>query len=286
MKVKELRRAYATLGLADNATLTEARDAYLTWVGLLGDAFVEPGTEDQFVPLDLLHHELDLAWHAIEQAHQFGLVFPRQVRGCEECAGSPAVRIKLHRVEPGGFGPRVRTTEALLCRDCGLRACRRTQLVTLRRGWWGVLAPFANLRAMSKNSTERAFLSRLEPAVPRALPGSGPLLQVPSELPAGRRTEIPAQPTRARRGPVRAAAKTPAAAVRGRRPTAPPVEPERRRRPARNWALPWLAGLAAIAVTVGIALPSGSPAGSAGTGAQTSTVSSAAAHPGQATKSK
>src|SRR5882757_9872242 len=40
MKVKELRRAYATLGLDDNATLTEARDAYLAWVGLLGDGIV------------------------------------------------------------------------------------------------------------------------------------------------------------------------------------------------------------------------------------------------------
>jgi hypothetical protein len=122
---------------------------------------------------DLLHHELDLAWHAIEQAHEHGVLFPRQPRGCQQCRSTPAVRVTLHSVEPGGFRARTKATSVLMCRECGLRACRETQRQTLRQGWWGALAPFANLRAITRNSTERAFLRRVEPAAPRPRSGAG-----------------------------------------------------------------------------------------------------------------
>jgi hypothetical protein len=167
MNVKELRKAYVTLGLGENATLTQARDAYLTWVCLLDHdrtpiAFADP----EAVP-DLLHHELDLAWHAIEQAHQHGVLFPRQARGCRRCGGTPAVQVTLHSVQPGGFRARTSTSSERLCRECGLEAGWRTQRANLRHGWWGLLAPFANLRAIGRNSTELAFLRRLEPAAQR-----------------------------------------------------------------------------------------------------------------------
>jgi hypothetical protein len=162
MNVKELRKAYVTLGLDEHATLSQARDAYLTWVCLLDHdrtpiAFVDP----EAVP-DLLHHELDLAWHAIEQAHHHGVLFPRQARGCQECTGTPAVRVQLHSVAPGGLRARTSTYAALLCRDCGLTAGRRIQRANLRRGWWGVLAPFANLHAIWRNTAELTFLRRVE----------------------------------------------------------------------------------------------------------------------------
>jgi len=35
----------------------------------------------------------------------------------------------------------------------------------------GLLAPFANLRAIARNSTEKAFLRRVEPSVPRSPAG-------------------------------------------------------------------------------------------------------------------
>jgi hypothetical protein len=168
MNVKELRKAYATLGLDENATLSQARDAYLTWVCLLDHPRTPPASVDPKAVPDLLHHELDLAWHAIEQAHQHGIVFPRQPRGCQDCGRTPAVRVNLHSVAPGRFRSRTRSTEALLCRECGLATCRRIQRENLRRGWWGVLAPLANVQAIGRNSTERAFLRRLEPPAPQA----------------------------------------------------------------------------------------------------------------------
>jgi hypothetical protein len=77
------------------------------------------------------------------------------------------VRVTLHSVAPGGFRARSTVHNSLLCRTCGLEAYRRVQQETRRRGWWGVLAPFANLRAIMRNSTEKAFLRRVEPSVPR-----------------------------------------------------------------------------------------------------------------------
>jgi hypothetical protein len=171
MDVKELRRAYATLGLDDHSTLGQARDAYLIWAALLAEPpsseSAEPAQAAARATADLSHHELDLAWHAIEQAHEHGVLFPRRPRGCQQCAATPAVRVTLHSVAPGGFRARSTIHNSLLCRTCGLEAYRRVQQETRRRGWWGVLAPFANLRAIMRNSTEKAFLRRVEPSVPR-----------------------------------------------------------------------------------------------------------------------
>jgi hypothetical protein len=163
MNVKELRKAYVTLGLDENATLTQARDAYLTWVCLLDHDRTPMFPDPDAIP-DLMHHELDLAWHAIEHAHQHGVQFPRQARGCRQCGGTPAVQVTLQSVQPGGFRARTSTSSERLCRECGLEAGWRTQRANLKRGWWGVLAPFANLRAIGHNSTELTFLRRLEPA--------------------------------------------------------------------------------------------------------------------------
>ncbi len=174
MNVKELRKAYVTLGLDENATLTQARDAYLTWVCLLDHDQTPIVFADPEAQPDLLHHELDLAWHAIEQAHEHGVMFPRQARGCRRCGGTPAVQVTLHSVQPGGFRARTSTSSERLCRDCGLEAGWRTQRDNLRRGWWGVLAPFANLRAIGRNSTELALLRRLEPGDRRRPRGGRP----------------------------------------------------------------------------------------------------------------
>jgi hypothetical protein len=95
------------------------------------------------------------------------VLFPRRPRGCQQCAATPAVRVTLHSVAPGGFRARTTVHNALLCRTCGLETYARVQRETKRRGWWGVLAPFANVRAITRNSTEKAFLRRVEPTVPR-----------------------------------------------------------------------------------------------------------------------
>jgi len=215
MNVKELRKAYATLGLDEDATLDQARDAYLTCVCLIDHDSEKPVADPKAAP-DLMHHELDLAWHAIEQAHEHGVLFPRRPRGCERCSALPAVRITLHAVDPGGFRPRTRTVAARLCRDCGLQTASQVQRETLRRGWWGVLAPFANLRAISRNSTERAFLRRVDRPVHRKL-----------------RRSIDAEFT---------------------------VPWYRRRDITVGRGLPILAGLAALALILGVTLPNGSSA--------------------------
>lgn len=221
LDTKELRRAYATLGLDDRASLADARVAYLTWVALIDDAPV-PGNADEDedednAPIDLLHHELDLAWHAIEEAHRHGVLFPRQQRGCQGCGALPAVRVTTHFVGPGRLRKPIHTESAVLCRECGLRVARAARR-TARSGWRGVLAPIGTTRAWTRNSTEIAFLRRLKSSKPE------PRLAV-----------------------------EPAAATR-----TPGL--------AGNRVVAVLAGIAAVVMTVGIALPTGSSADSEPTG--------------------
>ena len=197
---KELRRAYATLGLDERASLADARIAYLTWVTLVSDPPAAPadGESDESVdaPIDLIHHELDLAWHAIEEAHELGVLFPRQSRGCQRCGTNPAVRVSPHRVAPGRVRRRVVSDSSVLCRACGMKAVRNARRECLRSGWWGLLAPFANLRALTRNSTELAFLRRMPQAEPKSAaqggiardqPGAGPGRAPDGRL--GRRTD-------------------------------------------------------------------------------------------------
>jgi hypothetical protein len=224
----ELRRAYATLGISDTATLEEARQAYSTWSMLLADLAVvvegaaEAGAEaaasahpsrQSADPALFARHELDLAWYAIEQAHIDGALFVRRARGCSECSRTPAVRITLHSVRGAGLRTRKATVSALVCRDCGLEAVAHIQRDNRRFGWWGVLAPIWNLQAITRNAGERRSLRRVD-APPR------------------------------------------------RRPPAPRVSEEDlytiKRRPRSVRILGWLTGFAAIAMTVGMAVPTGS----------------------------
>lgn len=234
----ELRRAYATLGISDSATLEEARAAYSTWSMLLADLAVvveggsgaevssaeragaelsgeepTPSPEQAHASAMFARHELDLAWYAIEQAHIDGALFVRRARGCSECSRTPAVRITLHSVRGGGIRARRVTVSALVCRECGLDAVARVQRENRRHGWWGILAPAWNMQAITRNSGERRFLRRVDAPPRRSAPG-----------PRISEEELYL------------------------------VQP--RRRSVR--ILGWITGLAAIAMTVGMAVPAAS----------------------------
>ncbi len=224
----ELRRAYATLGISDSATLEEARTAYSTWSMLLADlAVVTDGSsgadvsgearartpEQAHAQAMFARHELDLAWYAIEQAHIDGALFVRRARGCSECSRTPAVRITLHSARGNGFRTRRATVSALVCRECGLAAIARVQRENRRHGWWGILAPAWTAQAITRNSGERRFLRRVD-APPRR------------SAPAPRVSEEDLYLFAPRRRSVR--------------------------------VLGWITGLAAIAMTVGMAVPAAS----------------------------
>lgn len=177
----ELRRAYATLGIDENATLEEARAAHATWSMLLADLAVVvegSGAERNAHPSQqsadhalFARHELDLAWYTIEQAHVDGALFVRRARGCSECHRTPAVRITLHSTRGNGLRTRRATVSALVCRDCGLEAIARIQRDNRRHGWWGVLAPVWNIQAITRNAGERRFLRRVDAPPRRSAPG-------------------------------------------------------------------------------------------------------------------
>lgn len=184
----ELRRAYATLGVGEDATLEEARAAYATWALLLKDLAVvgdtsggaATGATDSETPdpspeqAVFARYELDLAWYAIEQAHIDGPLFVRRARGCTECGRTPAVRVSFYSVRGAGLRTRRATVSALVCRECGLEAIARVTRDNRMRGWWSPLAPFFTLHAMVRNAGERRFLRRVDAPPRRATPAPRP----------------------------------------------------------------------------------------------------------------
>ncbi|MGQ0632733.1 MAG: hypothetical protein ACT4P1_17090 [Sporichthyaceae bacterium] len=171
-----LRRAYATLGVHESASLETARAAYATWSSLLTDPSfgIDPGIDSEVTnrvqsgggdtaQAVLARHELDLAWYAIEQAHAEGSLSVRRPRGCSECGALPAVRITFSSVRGAGLRTKRATISALVCQECGIAACNRAQRETWKRGWWSLLGVFFTLRALARNASERRFLRHIEP---------------------------------------------------------------------------------------------------------------------------
>jgi hypothetical protein len=228
----ELTKAYAVLGVEDTTSLEIARQAFDTWYHLYSVA--EPaadwdGTKWSDAASVLALHELDVAWDTVERAHSRTAKRWRRPQACEECNRGPALQVTFTRTMPG-VRARTQTTTATLCRECGLALFESVQRKNLRTGWWGVAAPFRNVSAVTANKVEARFLR-----------GIG--------APQGRKPAAP--------DPFVAAAAANAAA-------ASKLRHSRTRR-----ALPWVTGLAAIAITVGVALPAGggeTPAQAPGTG--------------------
>ena len=208
----ELTRAYKVLGVAGECSLEDARKAFVTWHHLYSGSD-EAGWTDQTAVLAL--HELDVAWDTVERAHARTAMRWRRPPACEECNRGPALQVTFTRTMPG-VRARTQSTTATLCRECGMELFEAVQRKNLRTGWWGVAAPFRNLRSVAGNKVEA-----------RVLRGIGE--------PQGRR---PAAPDRF----VAAAAEAAAAKA------------VRKSLKARR-ATPWITGIAAVAIAVGIAVP-------------------------------
>lgn len=212
----ELMRAYAILGVGDDSSLEDVRTAFVTWWYLYsGNPISEApevghalNAEDWDDPASMLAlHELDMAWHAIEQAHVRRQAHARRTPSCAECGTSPAVRVSFTKTKPRGLRARTETVSAVLCRACGMDKFHAVQGETLRKGW---LAPLRNARVVNRNAAEARALREFELS---AAEGAAPIdlsLAEPHRTPLAKRIA------------------------------------------------PWLTSLAAIALVVGIAMPSGS----------------------------
>lgn len=166
-------------------------------------------------------HELDVAWDTVERAHARTAMRWRRPPSCEECNRGPAQQVTFTRTMPG-VRSRTQSTTATLCRDCGLALFESVQRKNLRTGWWGVAAPFRNIGAVTANKVEARFLRGIS-------------------TPVGHR---PAAPDRFVAAAEAASAKSAA-----------------KRRSRTRRAMPWLTGVAAITIALGVAAPAGSGQG-------------------------
>lgn len=148
----ELARAYAVLGVDGDASLENARQAFVTWHQLYS------GSDDASAQV---LHELDVALQVVERAHVRTATRWRRPPACEECNRGPALQVSFTRTMPG-LRARTQTTTAVLCRECGLALFAAVQGKTLRTGWWGVAAPFRNIGSVTGNKVEARFLRALD----------------------------------------------------------------------------------------------------------------------------
>jgi hypothetical protein len=213
----ELTRAYAILGVGDESSLEDVRTAFVTWWYLYsGNPMSEApemghalSTEDWDDPATMLAlHELDMAWHAIEQAHVRGSIRSSRRASCEECGSGPATRVTFTRVKAKGLRAQNEVTSSVLCRDCGLDAFRT---IEGEKRPFSIAGPLQAKRAHKRNAAEARALRQIDALGSDVVDASAALGDPPR--------------------------------LSGRR------------------LVPWLTGLAAIALAVGIAVPA---AGSGG----------------------
>jgi hypothetical protein len=100
---------------------------------------------------------------------------------CQLCGAGPVAPVTLRQVTGLVLAFRIRTWRHTLCRDCGRATARTIQNRTAIRGWWGLVAPIANVVVLVLNAVALAKLGRLGPPRdgirPPLHPGHGVLLR-------------------------------------------------------------------------------------------------------------
>lgn len=164
----ELTRAYAILGVGDESSLEDVRTAFVTWWYLYSGSPMSEApevghalsTEDWDDPATMLAlHELDMAWHAIEQAHVRGSIRTSRKASCEECGSGPATRVTFTRLKPAGLRARTEVTSSVLCRDCGLDTFRT---IEGEKRPLSVTAPLLHTRVHKRNAAEARALRQID----------------------------------------------------------------------------------------------------------------------------
>lgn len=216
----ELTRAYAILGVGDESSLEDVRTAFVTWWYLYSGSPMSEApemghalsTEDWDDPATMLAlHELDMAWHAIEQAHVRGSIRTSRKASCEECGSGPATRVTFTRLKPGGLRARTEVTSSVLCRDCGLDTFRAIEGA---KSPLSLATPLLRARVGKRNAAEARALRQIDVLGSDVVDASAALGDPPRLSRSGKRL------------------------------------------------VPWLTGLAAILLAIGIAVPAAGSHGS------------------------
>ncbi|MFW6041825.1 MAG: J domain-containing protein [Guyparkeria sp.] len=199
----DLDRAHAILGVDASTPLSDVRSAYLARAKLLHP--------DRYHGNDQLHGEADramadlnAAWDAIQAAGENRSTSPSATSAadgpeeaprlpypgeCNLCGAVPAGEVSLRRVTGMLLFWRTARLEAELCRMCATVMFRETQAHNMTAGWWGVVAPLANIYALLSNLGQNSAVNKWpmpesrDPSVMTPLPGPPPFSRPVSSRP-------------------------------------------------------------------------------------------------------
>lgn len=201
----KLSEAAAIIGVPVDASKSEARKAYLSRARLLHpDRFAGSSSEDvaaATAAMAQLNHANEVFqsgasddWNEQEEdeftppssstsssstwSSSSSGAWSDASTACDMCGWGPATQVKFNTVVGLIIFWRWSTLDAKLCRGCGEAAYNDSQGSTLLKGWWGIIAPFANLIAFFLNLSRVVQVRALSRPVGRYL-GANTLLMHP-----------------------------------------------------------------------------------------------------------
>jgi hypothetical protein len=167
--------AHATLGVTPTTPIAEVRQRYRARAQMLHpDKY--PSGSALYLEAQTAMRELNVAWELVQQADHDGsrrAPTPGATREgprwrepgpgeCDLCGCVPAADLALRQVTGLVLFWRTRKMALSACRNCSINLFREVQAATLTRGWWGLIAPIANLGAVVANVLARRRVAAME----------------------------------------------------------------------------------------------------------------------------
>ena len=201
----DIDRAHAILGVDASTPLSDVRAAYLARARLLHPDRLQGSDDRLSAEAGRAMADLNEAWEVVKAAGEDRQRVAPQTSGrqdeaalrlplpgeCDLCGSAPAHRLVLRRVTGLVLFWRSHRFEAEVCRTCATAVFREAQAHNMTAGWWGLIAPLANLYAILSNLSQHSNVQDWKPPQAR-----DPLIVTPLPGPV-----LSARPVAARPGP-------------------------------------------------------------------------------------
>jgi hypothetical protein len=161
MPLKDIESAYLMRAqmlhpdkYAGRPDLRAEAERAMTQLNLAWEALRAAPPEDERAARERLNDE----WETEARTYR-----PPAIGECDLCGSSPARPFTLRQATGMVLFWRQRRFQAELCRSCGISLFRDVQASGLTKGWWGIVAPLANIVDMTLNLAVRQDITRMPP---------------------------------------------------------------------------------------------------------------------------
>lgn len=175
----DLDQAHATLGVDASTPLSKVRASYVMRAQMLHPDRHQ-GNENLRAEAGRAMTQLNVAWETVQRAgeHRQPSAVPTAPQPaasasrspgplrlpyhgeCDLCGCRPAQPVTFRRITGMVLFWQRYLFQAELCRSCGVGMFREMQSSTMIRGWWGLIAPLANVAALVANLGQYSRISR------------------------------------------------------------------------------------------------------------------------------